>query len=114
MGKQLTCLLLISVFVLSFGFVADRQAGAQTHQMPGVMHMKITGEIAKTDNGYIIRGTTPAEVFTILNPEPDMLDSLVTSGRKVHIEAKIVSGDNLEIEKIDGKNYGKVKKSGKQ
>ena len=43
-------------------------------------------------------------IFTILNPDPNILDEFVKSEKTVPIEVRIVSGDNVNIEKIDGKN----------
>jgi hypothetical protein len=113
MRKQTLFMLLIAICAVSLVLAAAPGTLAQTGQTSGGMHMKITGEIAKMENGYIIRGKTPAEVFTILNPEPKILDRFVKSGKTVHLEVKSVSGDNVEIEKIDGKSYGKTKKMGK-
>jgi hypothetical protein len=72
-----------------------------------VRKMAITGEIAKgyRDNGYIIRGQVPAMICTILNPDPKILDEFVKTEKIVHLEVRIVSGDNVEIKKIDGKEY---------
>jgi len=72
-----------------------------------VRKMAVTGEIAKgyKDYGYIIRGKTPAMIFTILNPDPKILDDYVKSEKAVPIEVRIVSGDNVEIKKLDGKEY---------
>ena len=84
---------------------------AQTMQEPsqGSEHaartMNITGEIVRGTQGYVIRGKEPKEVFPVLNPNPAVLDKLVESGRTVHIEARIVLGDNVDIERIDGKVY---------
>ena len=101
MRKTQTFMLLIMTIFLVFGSLAARESGAQT----GVRKMNITGEIAKAQHGYIIRGKVPAEIFTILNPEPSILDEFVKSEKIVPIEVRIVSGDNVEIEKIDGKKY---------
>ena len=101
MRKKRAFLLLIAAIFLVFGSLAATEPGAQT----GVRHMAITGEIAQAPHGYIIRGKVPAEIFTILNPDPKILDELVKSGKTVSLEVRIVSGDNVEIETIDGKNY---------
>ena len=101
MKKKQAFLLLIMAIFLVFGSLAARDSGAQT----GVRKMTITGEIAKAANGYIIRGKVPAEIFTILNPEPNMLNEFVKSEKTVSLEVRIVSGDNVEIEKIDGRKY---------
>jgi len=76
-----------------------------TPQAATVRKMSITGEIAKAAHGYIIRGKEPQMIWTILNPEPKILDPLVKSEKTVPIEIRIVSGDNVNIEKIDGKKY---------
>jgi hypothetical protein len=85
----------------AFGSLAAGESRAQT----GVRKMNIMGEIAKAAHGYIIRGKVPAEIFTILNPEPNILDNFVKSEKTVTMEVRIVSGDNVEIEKINGKEY---------
>ena len=75
--------------------------GAQT-----IREMKITGEIAKSQHGYIIRGKQPSPmIWTILNPDPNKLDGFVKSEKTVQIDARIVSGDNVNIEMIDGREY---------
>jgi len=101
MRKTQALVLLIAAIFLVFGSLAATESGAQTR----VRHMAITGEIAQAPHGYIIRGRVPAEIFTILNPEPKVLDALVKSEKIVSMEVRIVSGDNVEIETIDGKNY---------
>jgi len=68
--------------------------------------MSTTGEIGKAEHGYIIRtrkGNVPTEILTILNPDPKILDEFVKSEKTVPIEVRIVSGDNVDIEKINGK-----------
>ena len=69
------------------------------------MSMSITGKIMKTDQGYVIQGQEPKEIFTILNPNPQALDRIVKSGKSVTIEAVSVLGDNVNIKKINGKVY---------
>ena len=71
--------------------------------------LTITGKIVKGDQGYIIQGQRPPELFTILNPNPSVLDKLVKSGNTVTIEAVSVMGDNVNIKKIDGKPYKEAK-----
>lgn len=84
---------------------ACKHSTAQTAPKNTVINLNITGEIVKDTNGYIIRGKSPAELFTILNPNPDILDKLVNSGETVTIEAVSVLGDNVNIQKINGKPY---------
>ena len=87
------------------GDKAGQKPGAQTAQATPVKKLKITGEIDKAQHGYIIRGKSPAMICTILNPDPKILDGFVKSGKTVSMEVRIVSGDNVNIEKIDGKEY---------
>jgi len=71
-----------------------------------VKEMTVTGEVAEGYNSYIIRGKTPSTmVWTILNPEPKILNEYIKSGKIVEIDLHIVSGDNINIKKIDGKEY---------
>lgn len=72
--------------------------------------MTITGKIIKEPDGYYIQGETPPEVFTILNPIPSRLDNIVKSDKSVKLDVRIVQGDNVNIEKINGKPYYKKKK----
>lgn len=108
MRIRMMFVLLMGAAWVSLGVLAVQQASAQTRPAAAVRNMDITGEIAKLDQGYIIRGKKPAEIFTILNPEPGILDAYVKSGKTVRITVRIVSGDNVNIEKIDGKAYGKA------
>jgi FKBP-type peptidyl-prolyl cis-trans isomerase FklB len=90
------------------GDKASPQPTAQAPQARPVRKMSATGEIGKSEHGYIIRtrkGNVPAEILTILNPDPKVLDPFVKSEKTVPVEVRIVSGDNVEIEKISGKEY---------
>ena len=88
------------------GDKAGQVSGAQPGRQPTVRQMRITGEIGKAQHGYIIRGNEPSSmVWTILNPDPVKLDGFVKSEKTVQIDARIVSGDNVNIEKIDGREY---------
>ena len=69
------------------------------------MVLQIKGEIASMDYGYIIRGKTPSEIFTILNPNPEILEHFVAQGKEVELEVQVVTGDNVNIMKIDGQKY---------
>ena len=108
--------LIVTVMVLSLALAgpvlaqapkAGAKPGAPAATKP--MTMSITGKIAKAEQGYIIQGQKPPELFTILNPNPQILDSLVKSGKSVTIEAVSVMGDNVNIQKIDGKAYQEAK-----
>jgi hypothetical protein len=65
----------------------------------------ITGKITKAKYAYIIKRQAPPERFAIMNPNPKVLDGLVKSGKAVTMEAVRVMGDNVNIQKIDGKPY---------
>jgi FKBP-type peptidyl-prolyl cis-trans isomerase FklB len=84
---------------------AQKPSAAQTSQKSTVRKMNITGEIGKAEHGYIIRGKQPQMIWTILNPDPNILDGFVQSEKTVPMEVRIVSGDNVDIVKIDGKAY---------
>jgi len=71
--------------------------------------LTITGKIVKDGQNYIIQGQKPPELFTILNSDPSVLDTLVKIGKTVTIEAVSVMGDNVNIQKIDGKPYKEAK-----
>ena len=85
------------------------KAGQQTQaQAQLARKMTLTGEIAKSEHGYIIRskkGGVLSEIYTILNPDPKVLNPFVKSEKDVPIEVRIISGDNVNIEKINGKVY---------
>jgi len=98
--------LVIGAVLFAYGIGMAEQPAPTKQPMSSVRSMDITGEIAKSKYGYIIRGKKPAELFTILNPDPAILDALVKSGAIVSISVRIVSGDNVNIETIDGKPYG--------
>lgn len=87
---------------------ADKLPAAQAKPARAVKRMSTTGEIGKSEHGYIIRtrkGNVPTEILTVLNPDPKILDEFVKSEKTVPIEVRIVSGDNVDIEKINGKEY---------
>jgi hypothetical protein len=90
---------------LAVVFLANGPLGPGTFAQAQVRTMGITGQIAKADHGYIIRGRKPAEIFTILNPDAGILDGLVSSGKEVVIQVRVVSVDNVNIEAIDGEPY---------
>jgi len=75
------------------------------------LKIMITGKIYKDHTGYYIQGQKPPEVFTINNPDPKVLDKLAQSGKTVAIDAGVIMGDNVAIEKIDGKPYKGPKES---
>ena len=102
--KHIFTVIFIAFFLAYCSPVAPK-VSEQTSQQRPVRKMRITGEIAKADQGYIIRGKVPYEIFTILNPVPTILDEFVKGKKIFLIETRIVSGDNVEIETIDGKEY---------
>jgi len=90
------------------GEKAAKPAPAQAAQ---TRKLSITGEIGKSEHGYIIRskmGGVLSEIYTVLNPDPKILDPFVKSEKDVPIEIRIVSGDNVNIEKINGKVYAQA------
>jgi hypothetical protein len=123
MRKRLMSIVSMLVFLMLFACQAAEEPKTQTVKEPAmqtpqesaakavqdssVRKMSITGEIAQGMNSYIIRGQMPPEVFTILNPDPTILDEFVKSEKVVKIDVRIVSGDNVAIEMLDGKEYNK-------
>jgi len=84
------------------------QTTKQTSPPTSAKTTVISGKIAiGYNNMYKIKGKIPPEVFTILNPNPMVLEEYIQSGKVVDIEVQIVSGDNIKIMTIDGKNYPK-------
>jgi len=92
---------------------APKAAAKQPTPAATPLKLTITGKIVKDESmgGYYIQGQKPPEVFRILNQNPKVLENYVKSGKSVNIEAQVVMGDNLAIEKIEGKKYqeGKTK-----
>jgi hypothetical protein len=105
MKKRQGFMLLIFAIILACGSPVVQETREEISQKRRVRQMNIKGEIAKAAHGYIIRGKVPSAIFTILNPEPAILDEFVKSEKTILIETRIVSGDNVKIEKIDGKEY---------
>ena len=106
MRKRQALILLMAVFFLIFAAFAVQCTKVQTNEQDTrVREMAVTGKIAKGYNNYIIRGKVPSMVLTILNPDPKILDEYIKTGKIVDIEALIVSGDNIKIKTIDGKEY---------
>ena len=112
MRKRHTVMLLIISVIVACGSPAVQETKEEIPQKRPVRKMNITGEIAKADHGYIIRSKVPSMIFTILNPVPAILDEFVESEKVVQIEVRIVSGDNVDIEKLDGKEYPQGSDSG--
>ena len=103
-------LLIFAAFAVQCTKTDTEQQGATTNTgpqgTPQVREMTVTGVIAEGYNSYVIQGKTPSTmIWTILNPEPPILDEYIKSGKIVEIDLHIVSGDNINIKKIDGKEY---------
>jgi hypothetical protein len=104
--RVLAASLLICALVVTNG-LAQGQPGEKTsvtQAQPG-KKMTVEGKIQKATwggGGYIIR--TRAEVLTINNPYPAVLEPLAKSGERVSIEA-LSMGDRLIIQAINGKKY---------
>ncbi len=105
MKKITTIMLLAFALGCTYPMGNNTSFGAPPGSNQQVTGMTIVGEIDSMNQGYIIRGKTPAEIFTILNPDPVRLDPLIKNGRTVEIQVRVVSGDNVEILQIDGREY---------
>ena len=109
MRKRQALILLMAVFFLIFAAFAVQCTKVQTNEQDTrVREMAVTGKIAKGYNNYIIRGKVPSMVLTILNPEPKILDEYAKSGKIVDIDVWVVTGDNIKIKTIDGKEYPQI------
>jgi hypothetical protein len=106
MKKNQMVILLMATFFLVFASLAVQCTKVQTNQQDTrVREMAVTGEIAQGRHNYIIRGKVPSMILTILNPDPKILDEYVKTAKNVDIDVRIVSGDNIEIMTIEGKEY---------
>jgi hypothetical protein len=101
--------------VATAGGSALAQEKAPTPDHPSAakaMKIMVVGKIVKDESmgGYYIQGKKPPEVFRIVNQNPKVLESYAKSGKEVNIEAHSTMGDNLTIDKIQGKQYTTPKK----
>ena len=82
------------------------RAATREAENPLAHEIIVTGTVITDREGnYYIRGQSPKEVFRIINPISEILDRTISGGKPVKIEARIVQGDNLVIERIDGITY---------
>ena len=109
--KKFILIAAILSLALTGPVLAQGPKAADKQPAPAAQPMKltITGKIAKAEQGYIIQGQKPRELFNIVNADPKILDKLVKSGKIVTIEAVSVVGDNVNIKKIDGQPYKEEK-----
>lgn len=108
MKKILLFVLTFIVAATWFGLCPDHAVNAQGTQqsLEGVNLIDITGKVTKESDGYYyIQGQNPTEIFRILNPIPTKLSKIVKYRMLVKIEASVVLGDNIDIEKINGIPY---------
>lgn len=108
--RKLLSLVVVFILASTLVYLTEPQCSpykqyAQTETK--LKKINITGKIIKEPDGYFIQGKVPSEIFRILNSNPKRLDKIVKSGQVVNIEASIVQGDNVTIEKINGQRYKK-------
>jgi len=108
--KAVLILAVSVLFFLAMGGSAPAQDKApSTAKSPAAkpMKIKVVGKIVKDDSmgGYYIQGKKPPEIFRIVNQNPEVLEKYAKSDKDVTIEAHSAMGDNLVIEKIQGKKY---------
>jgi hypothetical protein len=113
--KMITLAVAVLFFLAAVGGSALAQQKASTPAKPAAakpMKFTVVGKIVKDESmgGYYIQGTKPPEIFRILNQNPEVLGKYAKSGKEVTIEARSEMGDNLAIEKIEGKKYTEAKK----
>jgi hypothetical protein len=115
-NNTLMTLALAVLFALAaLGGSALAQETGKTPAKPAAakpMKITVVGKIVKDESmgGYYIQGTKPRELFRILNQNPKVLEQYAKSGKEVTIEARSEVGDNLIVEKIEGKKYQEAKK----
>ena len=112
--KVITLAVAALFFMAAVGGSALAQQKASTPaNPPAAKAVKITvvGKIVKDQSmgGYYIQGKKPPEIFRIVNQNPDVLEKYAKSGKDVTIEAHSAMGDNLVVEKIQGKKYAEAK-----
>lgn len=109
--RRLVFSLFVTAVTVCFSLYAGQFTRAQSTQLPNesqraaAQTMVITGKIVKEAGTYYIQGQRPSSIFTILNPVPKKLDGIVKNGKSIEVEVGIVLGDNVEIQKINGKAY---------
>lgn len=113
--KVVTLAVAALFFLAALGSSSVAQEKAPTPAKPSTakaMKLTVVGKIVKDESmgGYYIQGKKPAEVFRIVNQNPKVLAKYVKSGKDVSIEAHSAMGDNLVIEKIQGRKYVDAKK----
>ncbi|MBW1992173.1 MAG: hypothetical protein JRI59_08675 [Deltaproteobacteria bacterium] len=99
-------LFLLSTFSPA-GWAQGPAAGPPTTRLaPGyVQEITIIGKISREADDYVIVGQQPREIYFIRNPNPQILDRLAQSGQTVRIRARIILGDSVAIQRINGKPY---------
>jgi hypothetical protein len=108
---NLTILAVAGLFLLtSMGCNVMAQEKAKAPAQPAAsktMIITVVGKIVNNESmgGYYIQGTKPPEVYRIVNQNPKVLEQYAKSGQEVTIEAHSAMGDNLVIDKIEGKPY---------
>jgi hypothetical protein len=113
--KAVTLAVAALFFIAAVGGSALAQQKASTPANPPAakaVKLTVVGKIVKDESmgGYYIQGKKPAEVFRIVNQNPQVLEQYAKNGKDVTIEAHSAMGDNLVIEKIEGKKYAEAKK----
>ncbi len=112
--KAVTLVVAALFFLAAVGgsVLAEEKASTQANPPAAeAMRLTVVGKIVKDESmgGYYIQGKKPPEIFRIVNQNPNVLEEYATSGKDVSIEAHSVMGDNLVIEKIQGKKYMEAK-----
>ncbi|MBU4449247.1 MAG: hypothetical protein KKD99_11730 [Proteobacteria bacterium] len=114
--KKLATLAVAALFFLTaVGGSALAQEKAPAPAKPAAakpMKITVVGKIVKDESmgGYYIQGKKPPEIFRIVNQNPTVLEKYAKGGKEVTMETHSAMGDNLVIEKIEGKKYPEAKK----
>lgn len=81
-----------------------------TAENPLALELRVTGTIFVQGGEYYVRIRGPVHVLRIINPLPAVLDEFARTGKPVRIEALVVQGDNVAVETLDGRGYGRAEK----
>ena len=101
--KQLTVVIILALALFTLSISTG--LAAKTSESPYADSMVVIGEIDHLAQGYIIRGTKTTGIYTVLNPVPEVLDKYVEKAEELKVSVEIVSSDNVNIVKINGKDY---------
>lgn len=112
MKKIFASLVILAAAILLFSVAPPDARSAQNNPAtttqttnPQPLIFDVVGKIVQKPDGYIIKGQVPAEIYRIINPDPAQLDEFALIQEILTLRVKSIVGDNVAIEKINGKAY---------